>query len=70
MNNLNKLSKEDRILMGAYEATIKISFLCPIIIGILEIFMLVYCTLFRKPDSHILRFKFLGIYKTGKDYGT
>ncbi len=58
MNNLNKLSKEDRILMGAYEATIKISFLCPIIIGILEIFMLVY-TIGNEPvyGEYIWRYR-------------
>ncbi|MCR5311254.1 MAG: hypothetical protein K6E32_07575, partial [Lachnospiraceae bacterium] len=42
MNELNKLSRRERILMCTYEATIKISFVYPIIISILEIFMLIY----------------------------
>ena len=42
MNNLNRLSRRERILMGTYEATMKISFVCPIIICVLEIFMLIY----------------------------
>ncbi len=42
MNDLNKLSRQERILMCTYEATIKISFVYPIIISILEIFMLIY----------------------------
>ncbi len=36
------MSKKDRILMGTYDATIKISFVCPVIISILEILMLFY----------------------------
>lgn len=42
MNELNKLSRQERILMCTYEATMKISFVYPIIISILEIFMLIY----------------------------
>ena len=42
MNDRNRLSKKDRILMGTYETTIMISFLCPVIISVLEVFMLIY----------------------------
>ncbi len=41
MNDLNEMSKKDRILMGTYEATIMISFVCPVIISILEAVMLI-----------------------------
>ncbi len=40
--NPNEMSKKDRILMGTYSSTINISFVCPVIISILELFMLVY----------------------------
>ena len=42
MNNQYEMTKKERILMGVYEGTINYSFVCPIIIGILEIFMLIY----------------------------
>jgi len=42
MSHLNKLSRQEQVLMGTYEATINNSFLCPIIMSILEVFMLIY----------------------------
>ena len=39
---MNKLSRQEQVLMATYEATINYSFLCPIIISILEVFMLIY----------------------------
>lgn len=40
--NQNEMNMKDRILMGTYNSTINISFVCPIIISILEILMLIY----------------------------
>ena len=39
---MNKLSRQEQVLMATYEATINYSFLCPTIMSILEVFMLIY----------------------------
>ncbi len=40
--NQNEMNMKDRMLIATYNSTINISFLCPVIISILELFMLIY----------------------------
>ncbi len=52
--NQNEMNMKDRILMGTYNSTINISFLCPIIISILELFMLIYTVINAEAYREVL----------------
>nr|MCR5094362.1 diguanylate cyclase [Lachnospiraceae bacterium] len=56
------MSKKDRIRMGTYQSTINISFVCPVIISILEAFMLIY-TVFNESlyGEYLWRYRCLYI---------
>ncbi len=59
--NQYEMNLKDRILMGTYILTINISFVCPIIISILEVFMLVYTVVHKQTYGEAL-WRYRGFY--------